>query len=256
MGTRDLKDGYILSTRDGNSWQTFIEATLTRNGCEDAYLSTACRVEFLNGQHPIFGHRFADVRVIKGWEQNHFMRLGAGIHHPFRPALSRELHNVCIDDQVAVKVVARLRDTKIWSPTELHTELGSGPPDNWFFMRISYREGGHAYEMVCPCRYTNFSTPQHEGDDYLQPISGPVLFEDAKGFHIAYVAAHVKMDGSVVAEVIKCVPTYIFDVKSGVGGVSIWALRTLFAPFRNWLLTDEYTQVVNIDADVKFFSYV
>lgn len=256
MKTRDLKDGYILSNKDGNSWQTFIEASLKKDGCEEAFLSTACRVEFLTGRHPIFGHRYADVRVVKGWHENFFMRLGAGIHHPFRPTLSSELHKVGIDDQVDVRVVARQRPSKIWSPEEYHAQLSGGSLDNWYFMRLTYHLDQHTYEMACPCRYTNFSAPAQNIDNYLQPISGPVLFEDTEGFHIAYVAAHVKMDGSVIAEVIKCAPTYIFDAKSGVGGMSIRILRSLFAPFKQWLLIDEYTQVVNIDADVKFFSYV
>ena len=256
METNDLKDGYILSTRDGNSWQTFIESTLTKDGDKDAFLSTSCRVEFLSGKHPIFGHRYADIRVVKGWDADCYIRLGAGIHHPFRPFLSKALHHVEIQNHVEVVVVGGKREKKIWPLETFHRALREGTGDNWFFMSVKYRVDGHDYEMNCPCRYTNFSTAKHVGVDYIQPISGPVLFEDATGFHIAYIATHVSLDGNVTAEIVKCVPTYIFDAKSGVGGKSIKFLRALFAPIKQWLLIDEYTDVVEIEAKVEIFSYV
>ena len=256
METHDLKDGYVLSTKDGNSWQTFIESVLIKDDEKEAFLSTSCRVEFLNGQHPIFGHRYADVRVVKGWDADYFLRLGAGIHHPFRPALSKHLHFGEVQDQVEVSVSSRQRRKNVLTVEALHAELSEGPRDNWYFMSVKYQLDGHGYELICPCRYTNFSTAKHVGPDYIQPISGPVLVADSKGFQIAYVAVHLGFDGNVVAEIIKCVPTFIFDAKSGVGGKSIKFLQLLFAPIKQWLLIDEYTDVVEIDAEVEVFSYV
>lgn len=255
METYDLKDGYVLSTKDDNSWQTFIESVLVRNGTDEAFLTTECRVEFMDGKHPIFGHRYADIRVIKGWDADYFLRLGAGIHHPFRPAVSRELHLGDVTGMVGVEVVSRKRLVRVWSVEEIHRALRAGTADNWFFMRLNYRVDGADYEMICPCRYTNFSTPARQGHDYVQPISGPVLFADAKGYHVAYVAAHLRLDGNVVAEAIKCVPTYVLDAKLGVGGRAVRLLRALFSPVRGWFLIDEFTDVVELDAAVEIFSY-
>jgi hypothetical protein len=257
MTKLDLKNGYLQmgwqdQGRQTNIWQTFIECMLIRNETDKAFLATNCRAESVSDEIPIFGGRQADVSIVKGWDENHIIRAGAGIYYPFRSYLSETAHYW--EYNGGVKVVGKERPVKVWTVEEVLKVLREGYDNNFFYWSIKYDYNGYSYELITLCKYINFPANQ-EDSGYIQPISGYVLFEDQDTFFIAYVSAHIKSDRKISVEILKRKPIYLFDTK--VDRVSYYTrlLRFALAPLKQLFLIDEFSERIKLSAEVSIFTY-
>jgi hypothetical protein len=252
----DLLHGTVtVGLNSRNTWKTRIEAILV-SGNEKAFLATECRAESVLPEGDLVGRRYSEVSVISTTDKDWIIRSGAGIWHPLRLQFSRQLHYG--EFQGGTKVTCPEKDIKTLSFALYYDDVSTDGSDHDIFMRVKYIHQGEKFEIVCPCRYTNYATPadtKPKNKKYVQPISGYVLFKHDQKYHQAYVLAHVNEDGNTNCEVVLRVPAFIMDLKQNVGGILTSVLRKLFWPFRSLLQTDEFTHVIKLDADVSFFRY-
>lgn len=251
----DLRHGSItIGVNSGNSWKTHIESVLSSEKCR-AFLATDCRAEFVAEKGDLIGRRYSEVSVISTTDKDYIIRAGTGIWHPFKKTLSEGLHYGEFGG--GTRVSCQDVDVKMLSFSEFYEDVIVVSNDNNLYMKISYVHEGVRFEIVCPCRYTNFLNPEKTQGmrKYVQPISGYVLFEHNGRYHQAYIVAYVDETGTKNCEVVLRVPKYIMDLKQKVGGMSTSVLSMIFSPFRSMLLTDEFCSVIKLEANVSFFRY-
>jgi hypothetical protein len=261
MTKLDLKNGYLQMgwqkhESQPNIWQTFIECMLIRNGTDKAFLATNCRAESVSGDGPIFGGRQTEVSIVKGWDKDYIIRAGAGIYYPFENELSEMAHYWQYDG--GVNLVGEERPIKVWAVEDVLKVLREGCENNFFYWSIKYDYNGCNYELITLCKYINFPAIQAKSE-YIQPISGYVIFEDQDRFCIAYICAHISNAGKISVEILKRKPIYLFDTKVGIASRYIRLLRSVFAlvPFKQLFFTDEFSERIKIDdAEVAIFTYV
>lgn len=255
----DLMHGSItigLNSDSGNAWKTYIEAALIADD-EKAFLATNCRAEHVREKGDLIGRRFSEVSVISTSNKDWIIRSGTGIWHPFRRRISEKLHYGEIFG--GTNVYCPEVDVRTLTFEELYEDVSNADRDNNIYMRVTYIYDGRNFEIFCPCRYINYAnSPRQtaEKKKYVQPISGYVLFKHNQRYHQAYIVAYVDNNGTRNCEVVLRVPEYIMNLKRKVGGVSISILNKIFGPFRNMLLTDEFSYIIKLDAEVSFFRYL
>lgn len=226
---------------------------LVKNDKDKAFLATNCRAEEVTNDGNIFGGKFADVSIVKGFDEDHVIRDGVGIYHPFRRLQMEKLHYHKYEG--GVRVVGKDRNIKIWDVKDVLQALQNGCEGNYFYWSIKYSNNGNKYELTTLCRYINFSRAGTAAG-YIQPISGYTIYNDGKRFYISYVVANITMDGKVNAEILNRVPVYMFDTKRAISGRSVKLLGALFSPLKSWFMTDEFCESIKIDADICIFTYV
>jgi len=226
---------------------------LVKNDKEQAFLATNCRAENVTSDGNIFDGKLADVSVVKGFNEDHIIRDGVGIYHPFRSRQMEKLHYQQYGG--GIRVVGKDRNIKIWDVKDVLHALQNGCEDNYFYWSIKYSNNGNKYELITLCRYINFSRTG-AAEEYIQPISGRTMYNDGKRFYISYVVANITTDGKVNAEILNRVPVYIFDTKKAISGRSVKLLGALFSPLKKWFMTDEFCHRIKIDAEISFFTYV
>lgn len=257
MRCLDIKNGFMrIAAESPHPWQTNIEAYLVSrcDGREDyAFLASDCRAEDLAEQGPLFNLPLAEVAVVSSWRGNFMFRAGAGIHHPWRLAASRKIH--CTDFEFDVQVHAPETAVREVPFQELLADMNRGPRDNNYFMKVSFALDGRDYDIVCPCRYINYSHDQLTAKRYIQPISGYVLAEYGGQFKISYVVTYADDAGTRNTELIFRVARPAIDLKQGFGGWSVRLLSRLAKPLAGLMMVDEFADMVKVDAKTVFFRY-
>lgn len=250
----DLMNGSMtMGLNIDNAWKTYIEAALFSDK-EKAFLSTNCRVEHIRESGDLIGRRFAEFSVISTSNKDWIIRSGAGIWHPFHRKICERIHYQ--ETLIGTEVFCKDVDVIIMTFEKLYEYLTDRKNDNHLYMKIAYVYNEEYFEIICPCRYTNYANStlhKENGKKYIQPISGYVLFKHDNKYYHAYVVAYVDDSGTRNCEVVLRVPSYLIDLKRKVGGVSISILSKIFRPFKRLLITDEFSHVIKLDAEVSFF---
>ena len=200
MMVPDLQNGFMILNHDApNRWLTGIECVLARRespGAEEqrAYLSQECRAEQVCDDP--FSHAGEYEYVgISTWSGNYALRSGSSITGVKSPEKADEggpdLSHEKVDRNFVVSCSDR--QARQVSYEEVQRLLQSDFEDGYMrlYMAISFRQRGHAYVLYAPCRYINFPNPRSAAGDYLQPISGYVLYEREDRFAVAYVVCHI-----------------------------------------------------------------
>jgi hypothetical protein len=214
-----LHGSVMIGLNSGNTWKTRIEAALVSD-IETAYLTTACRAERVQVTGDLIGRRYSEVSVISTDKTDWIIRSGAGIWHPLKIRFSEALHYG--EFQGGTNVSCPEVNVRMLTFGEVYDDIS---------MQVRYNHQGEAFEIICPCRYTNFANPEHTAPDqknYVQPISGYVLFKNNQRYYQAYVVAHIVEDGNTNCEVVLRVPEFVMDLKRNVGGFLTSVLRNLF----------------------------
>ncbi len=182
------------------------------------------------------------------------IRSGPGLYHPFRKKAAERLHYT---PAVEGYVYAPKVNVKPISFKTLIDALCSEPygRDNFLYMNVAWQSEKAHYSLICPCRYINFPNPHKEDKQYIQPISGKVLVEHKNRFYKAFVAAHVTEAGTVRTELCLEDSIPLFKTKKGISGKSYIIMNLFTAPFRYFLMTDEFCNIMNIKAKCDFFRY-
>lgn len=235
MRVPDIKNGSIINGSESrNQWKTFIESCLVKN-TERAWLCSSCRIEHVSPDR-IFADRSAEACVARTWKGSFMIRNGSGLNHPWRRKISKLQHfSPSVEGEVFVEEV----DVKPLGFDHVLADLKSGG-DNFLYMSVHWG----SYTVIAPCRYTNF------GNEYIQPISGPVLVEDGERFYTAYIACHVTREATHI-EICKRQSVPIWRTKKGVCGPLSYALI-------KWLplpLVDEFIDAFAVDGECVFFRY-
>ena len=201
----DLENGHMVMGAD-NLWQTGVECVLARthgdNEKQYAWLSHECRAESVSPD--IFGtHGNYEFVVIKGWNGTVILRSGSYSYgfNPIRNFLGKAPETTHEISDIGVDVYCNTRKARVLSFGEAleFFQKEDENKSNKIYMLVEYEIGSHKYELFAPCRYTNYPQSTKNGK-YLQPISGYVLFEDQERFHLSYVAAHIREDGTKTVE--------------------------------------------------------
>ncbi len=264
----DLEDGFIINSFDSrNRWRTNVECVLKRtdgSGEEEySYLSSECRAESVS--EDIFStniprrnlHEFC--RVVT-WDGTLILRHGSVLYgmNPFisRQHPSEKRYRIMDRPNGSVNYVGcDLKNAKYLSFEDafLHVDKGA---HNRIYMDIEYFQGDHTYNLYAPARYTNYPNIEMQAEKYLQPISGYVLHEFNSRFYLAYVACHIRKEGTRSTQ-------FICRDQIGFLGTKVWASR-LWLPailfldrilFRHFFVTDEFHLVKEVNGSCSFFVY-
>lgn len=202
----DLENGYMVIGSEKNLWQTGVECVLARtvenNEIQYAWLSHECRGESVSPD--IFGtHQNYEVVYIKAWNGHVSLRSGSSIYgfNPIRNFLGNASKTTHTIGDHGVKINCKMRKARRLNFAEALEFFQKEDEDktNKVYMLTEYEIGSYKYELYAPCRLTNYP-PSLRDEKYLQPISGYVLFEDREKFHLSYVAAHIREDGTKSVE--------------------------------------------------------
>ena len=198
----DLQDGYIILNDDGsNRWWTGIQCVLARRTHGDgdeqrAYLSHECRAESVT-EDPFSHTGDYEYVGITTWSGNYAIRSGHKLlgSDPSKPDGAAPSYET-ID--MPMRVSTADRDVRPAPFDEVLQMLRSDFEGGYrtMHMAITYRQQNHDYTLYVPCRYINFPHPNETTKNYLQPISGYVVYERDERFFIAYVVCHIA-DGLV-----------------------------------------------------------
>lgn len=261
----NIKDGLIINAINGtNRFQTFIESCLIRveHGTEKiAYLCTSCRSENVDPEMGpngvLISKRFADVAYAQTWKGSFVIRSGPGLYHPFRKKSAEGLHyQKCIEGQGIIHAPKVPVNYLTFSDLFEILQSDINGRDNFIYMAISWKMQNSFYVVVCPCRYLNFPHPDQNCRPYIQPISGKVLIERNDRFHKAYVVSLLTRDDKPIrTELCLEQSISVFDAKKGVANRAVALIKFLTFPFREYFLTDEYSEIIQIEAESHFFHY-
>ncbi|MEO5336185.1 MAG: hypothetical protein H7841_04715 [Magnetospirillum sp. WYHS-4] len=266
----DLVSGRIVNGTGGaNAWCTTIQAVLeeVRDGRrETAYLGHECRkenvpfaaggagpeggiiqknspAEFLTFSR---GGRFYQIlgteTVFGGDLLAAYPHVRLGRHFVFQP------HG---EDDWVSRVHCPERPIRLATADAVMDGLRAGGLAlGDLFLRFSWQEGATAHTLYAPSRYVNF------GEDYLQPISGYVLFRHQDLWLHGYLACALKADGTRLCELVAPVYTDAYAViakQSRLEEADRAALAGLAAAAPAY--TRQFNLVLHLDGQLDFFVY-
>ena len=256
----DLLNGYMISGYDSsNRWQTSIESVLrrTRPGApiEQAFLAHECRGESISDV--IFDGRLYEFFVVSAWSGTTILRHGVS-QYPLNPLRCKDPYRDFAVERTSLnsRVFCDEAPIRFLSTEEAVSFLRDETPGkgNRIFLEVVWNVGNIEYQLYAPCRYTNFPHPDSERM-YVQPISGPVLYEDNDLFYTAYVAFNLDQSEVRAAEFILRNTTGFFALRGkGLFGRALGFLDRLFRG--RLLVIDEYWQRKRLEgARARLFLY-
>lgn len=257
----DIQDGFMVLNHDRkNRWTTPIECLLVRKKDGEnesrSYLGHECRAELV-GEDP-FSHPGGNYEHVSlcTWAGNYYIRsgfysLGFKLSRKHSRKYSKETYQKIDFD---FRVSCTDREVHYLPFEDLISLLQKDFIGGYrkIYMEITFQQSGFIYKVYTLCRYINFPNPEkekvrnqkrhkYENENYLQPISGYVLYEDNDHFYVAYVVAFV-LDG-----VAKSVQFKIRDT-----------IRMKRKGFFH-IITEDFHRNVKFndnEIDVKFFYYL
>ncbi len=248
----DLENGHISigsgRVDENNRWQTGVECILSRtNGYNEkqyAWLSHECRSESVSPN--IFDRQNYEFVVVKGWSGTVCLRGGSYNYgfNPFRNFLGKAPQITHENTDMGVEVYCKARKARELGFDEAveFFQKEDVKKSNKIYMLVEYEAGSYKYELYAPCRYTNYPDSSKDGK-YLQPISGYVLFEDRERFHLSYVAAHIREDGTKTVEFrVREMTSFINTKNKGSRLYPVFKLLD-FLFLRFFLVMDDFTRI-------------
>lgn len=215
-------------TATQNSWITEIQATL-RTARGTAYLAQECRNEKV-GQR-IFKPAGHLSFFIKGWDGDWYRKLGTETIRawPFRKGRVRYREVDHIDSR-PIMSDARLDDVH---PLEAHAV-----PIRDLYMTASMSEG----QIFCPVRYLNF------GLDYVQPLSGYILWHDGEEYRVGYIGVHWTKEHTSINLALNAVTNILRMHNTGKSG---WL--TKLSP--GCLCVEDFVDVLQLNGSISFHRF-
>lgn len=189
----DLADGFMEMGAAGlNQWLTPIQAALhVRDGEISvwSFLAHHCRSELVPGPGDEAGifDAVGPYEVLAGIVNGECCMIRHGLRDFFRA------DGAISDFGSSVRVRCRERMVQRLDPFRTAAAIRAGRlrmAD--VFCRFQYAVDRYRCTIVAPCRYLNFLATAHGASPYAQPICGPVLSFDGKGFALAWVASHLR----------------------------------------------------------------
>lgn len=189
----DLAAGFMEMGQAGrNQWLTPIQAALhVRDGKASvwSFLAHPCRSEIVpepGGEAGIFD-AVGPYEVLAGVVNGECCMIRHGMRDflPVDGAIS--------DFGESVRVACRERPVRSLDPFRTAADIRAGRLRMTdLFCRFDYEIGRFRCAIVAPCRYLNFLATDDGASPYAQPICGPVLSFDDKGFALAWVAGQAR----------------------------------------------------------------
>jgi hypothetical protein len=271
----DIENGYMINTYESyNRFQTYIECYLeieVEGNKTELFLSSACRPEAISGEE-IFNGLLYTFRVVRFGNDTYKMATGSSVcsQNPFATEPLSQFF-VKMDSPSEIRCQRRAVNMLEFEQALALFHREDIEKNNQIFMLVEWSDGPATYRLIAPCRYTNFPSPTrpHAGlwldkpdypphsSEYLQPISGPVLFAREGKVDLAYVAAHVTNSDSTHIEFSLKRPISFFSLRRE-------ALNGRFGPVLGWLskswlgrifLVHEYHQIIRHSGRCRFFRY-
>ena len=244
-----------------NRWQTSVECVLSRTNSHDekqyAWLSHECRSEHLSPH--IFDDEYYEFVVVKGWNGTVYLR-GGSYNYGFNPIknfLGEAPQTTHENGDLGVEVYCKERKARKLGFDEAleFFQKEDENKTNKIYMAVEYEKGSHKYELLAPCRYTNYPHSS-KNEKYLQPISGYVLFEDQERFFLSYVAAHIRKDGTKSIEFRVREMTSFINTKNKRSRLYRVFKLLDFLFLRFFFVTDDFTRTEKVhNAKCTLFVY-
>lgn len=272
----DLERGRIVNgTAAPNAWCTAIQSVLeeTVGGVtQTAWLSQECRKENVpfapGGPGPEGGivQKNAPAEFLTFTRDGRFYQL-LGSEIPFGTALAERYQRVPLgrhfvfqpfgEEAWLSEVHCERRPIRLLAPEEVLAGLNArtlGAPE--LYLRFSWREGEKAFTLYAPSRYVNFANRGHAPDDYLQPISGYVLFRHDDLWLHGYLAVALRTDGAMLVELVAPVYTDAYAVIAKQTGASE-ADRAVLARLAETApaYLRQFNLVLHLKGRLDFFRY-
>lgn len=244
----DLKNGFVVFvTPVGNAWATEILCAVSEE-TEDRrwhYLSKECRSEDVAFHDGSAGGRIFQTE--RSWEFVMAVLDGRAVQMTSsdidaRHPSEERIVPITMAESFTAEVHCPLRQIRALSVAETLDRLRERRlAVRDLFMRVEWAGDAGRCEIYCPCRYVNFGNDAAGRNDYIQPISGYVLFPHPEaGIQIGYVACTLAGDGTRVTEF--CGKRYrnVFD----------WALERIEAGGENSEMLRQLSENMPISATV------
>ena len=123
------------------------------------------------------------------------------------------------------------------------------------FMKLSWRDEAGSYELFAPCRYVNIPNPDIKTSNYVQPISGYVLYYDGKVFYTAYVVVVIIDQIVVKTEFNLRVSVNFFDTKPAGKMQSFLRWLSCLPPVKYHIMTHEFIKTISVVSTCQFYTY-
>lgn len=246
----DIENAVMVMPGGGNSnrWQTGVECILSRidhrNEVQVAWLSHECRAEHISPERIFDGSRHYEFLAVQGWDGSICIRSGPYNYglNPIKNYWRNYPAAVYDTGTLEIQVFCAVRKIRVLDFSEALANLrgrDDGKRDK-IFMLVEYEKGPYRYSLTTQCKYVNFPGPSSE--QYIQPISGYVLFEDDGKFHVSYVAAHIRDNGVKSVEFCLRERTSYLNTKSWAGPLYLFRLLDQLL-FKFIFVTDEFTRI-------------
>jgi len=244
-----------------NCWQTSVECVLVRGGegeGQRAYLSHECRKESVSPE--IFSATNYEFVVIDTWNGIYNLRSGS-FNYGFNPLANfRRRRPDCVYEKTAaIDVFVQCADREArfleFDEALAFFRARDSGKNNKVYLELAFDNGGHAYRLYAPCRYTNFPHAEKGRGSYLQPITGYTLFEEGERFYVAYTAAHVTPEGTQSIEFcVRDMTSFIATKNTRSRAFSLFRILDRLA-LSVFLVTDDFTRVCRVDGTCRIFDY-
>jgi hypothetical protein len=271
----DLLHGFMINTYgERNRFQTYIDCALF---CEKqgesqryAYLSSRCRPESISSSSIFSTVRAYDFAIIQTNDCCYSLTLGpANVSRNF---LSRKPHHYVSPLNRPSLVHCPMAEIEPIAFDDLLSELqGSvNGRDNQLFMRLEWEDGSMKWTLYAPCRYTNFPNPDMDHSllwvakpdyskhnvRYIQPISGPVLYQDGNCYYQAFVSAHLDPQGTRCAEFCLMDAISFFSLRH-TGSFIVRFVRKLLATswIGRYFMVVDYHRILPVQGQATIFRY-
>lgn len=274
MRVPDLQKGYMINTYEAfNRFQTSVECVLVRERADGkiikAHLSSRCRPEGISPTAIFSPIVFYTFGICHTDEQNYAVYIGSSqcSRNPFRRA-SRP--NFIPTDQRSVVHCPEVAAVPVSFDEVLADLQKEGPgKDNQYYMRVSWEAAGERFSLFTSCGYINFPHPELDQDGvwvekptyfrhehrYVQPIRGPVVYCDATGYHLAYVAAHLTASGTQRMEFCLRDDLSFFALRPASGWRKVardWLARSWIG---RYFTVSDYHRIVPVSGDCTLYRY-
>lgn len=246
----DLLSGSLVNAvNKENIWLTPVQAVL-HNSHGTYYLAKECRAE----QTPVTGkterlfNRIYEVVLAKFPSGAFIFRSGVNI--PLVDKLTRAaLRSGLVDIEINVRCPDR--EIRYFATDHLLKLLKSSEiSSNEIFMEVAWNN----QVLYCPAHYVNFPNSNLYDYNYLQPISGQVLYSagDEERASLAYVVAIVRDAKTEHLEFIVRENVWVLSIARGIERLGVVGkVLAMLCPIK----VDEYSKSIPVIGSVRFYSY-
>ena len=208
-------------------------------------MSHECRGERVSPD--IFGtHQNYEFVFIKAWNGHVCLRSGSSNYgfNPIRNFLGKAPETTYTIGNYGVKTNCKMRMARELDFAEAleFSQEKDGDKTNKVYMLIDYEIGPCKYELYAPCKLMNYPSSLRD-EKFLQPTSGYILFEDREKFHLSYVAANIREDGTKSLEFkVREMTSFINTKNKGSRLYPIFKLLD-FLFLRFFFVMDDFTRI-------------